>query len=56
MLSLQDKNLYATNKTDSHDIIEILLKVAFKHHNPNPYKPLHVDHFSVQQPQIRVQH
>jgi hypothetical protein len=26
----------STNKTDYHDITEILLKVAFKHHNPNP--------------------
>ena len=26
----------STNKTDSHDIIEILLKVVLKHHNPNP--------------------
>jgi hypothetical protein len=24
------------NKTDHHDIAEILLKVALKHHNPNP--------------------
>jgi hypothetical protein len=26
----------STNKTDRHDITEILLKVALKHHNPNP--------------------
>ena len=26
----------STNKTDRHDITQILLKVAFKHHNPNP--------------------
>ena len=26
----------STNKTDHHGIIEILLKVAFKHYNPNP--------------------
>jgi hypothetical protein len=25
-----------TNKTDRHDITEILLKVALKHHDPNP--------------------
>jgi hypothetical protein len=24
----------STNKSDSHDITEILLKVALKHHNP----------------------
>ena len=24
------------NKTDCHDITEILLKVALKHHKPNP--------------------
>ena len=27
----------STNKTDGHDITEILLKVALKHHNSNPY-------------------
>ena len=26
----------STNKTDRHNITEILLKVVFKHHNPNP--------------------
>ena len=26
----------STNKIDCHDITEILLKVALKHHNPNP--------------------
>jgi hypothetical protein len=26
----------STHKTDCHDITEILLKVALKHHNPNP--------------------
>jgi hypothetical protein len=26
----------STNETDRHDIAEILLKVALKHHNPNP--------------------
>jgi len=27
--------VFSINKTDSHDINEILLKVALKHHNPN---------------------
>jgi len=26
----------STNKIDHHDITEILLKVALRHHNPNP--------------------
>ena len=26
----------STNKTNCHDITEILLKVVLKHHNPNP--------------------
>ena len=26
----------STNKTDCHDITEILLKIGVKHHNPNP--------------------
>jgi hypothetical protein len=26
----------STNKTDRHDIAEILLKVALKQHSPNP--------------------
>ena len=26
----------STNKTEPHDITKILLKVALKHHNPNP--------------------
>ena len=28
----------STNKTYRHDITEILLKVAFKHHTPNPIR------------------
>ena len=32
----------STNKTDRHDIAEILLKVALiKHHNSNPYQETH---------------
>jgi hypothetical protein len=27
----------STNKTDYHNIIEILLKIGIKHHNPNPH-------------------
>jgi hypothetical protein len=26
----------STNESDRHDIAEILLKVALKHHNPSP--------------------
>ena len=29
-------SISTTNKTDLHDITEILLKVAFKHHQPKP--------------------
>ena len=29
----------STNKTDRCNITEILLKVAFKHHKPNPTHP-----------------
>ena len=28
----------STNKTDCHDITEILLKRALKHYNPNPFR------------------
>ena len=30
---------YSTNKTDRHDITEILLKVVLKHHNRTPTHP-----------------
>jgi hypothetical protein len=32
-------SVFSTNKTDSHDITEILLKVVLKHHKPTsqPY-------------------
>ena len=29
----------SSNKTDHHNITEILLKVVLKHHNPNPLSP-----------------
>ena len=29
--------VFPTNKTDRHNITEILLKVALKHHNPKPF-------------------
>jgi hypothetical protein len=33
--------VFSTNKTDRHDIAEILLKVVLKHHKPKP-TPLNV--------------
>ena len=35
----------STNKTDCHDIAEILLKVALKHHNPSPSPPTNIGTF-----------
>ena len=32
-----DIQVYSTNKTDPHDIAEILLKVALKHHKSNQH-------------------
>ena len=32
----QPPAISSTNKTDHHDITEILLKVALRHHNPYP--------------------
>ena len=43
-----DTPVSSTNKTDRHDITEILLKVAFKRHNP-PYLYPKMDVFEVQQ-------
>ena len=30
-----DNSVVFSNETDHHDITEILVKVALKHHNPN---------------------
>jgi predicted molibdopterin-dependent oxidoreductase YjgC len=38
--------VFSTNKTDSHDITEILLKVALKHHNLIPIIFKHRKYFS----------